>query len=333
MGAVIDLALARRRRAERDPEGAPRAPETDPSHEPSTEPAVSEAAIARTFDRAAVARLLRVGVSTVRKWERAGLLRAGPDGRFTFADVREARALRRLGRRARSVAERLRALEKTEPSEAPSTVFVDEQTYGPRPLVRTLRGLFDPLSGQRLLEFTTGAASVRSLPSAEKPTQTRDAYQWFLEGCRLDVDEASRASAEHAYRKAIALDPALASAHTNLGALLLCDDRREEALPCFTRAMELDPTQAEAPYNVGFLLLEDRRVAEAAAMLERAVRLDPTFADAHFNLAVALDELDLPVRARLHWTRYLALLPAGPFAPLARARLAALNGRKPTPPE
>jgi tetratricopeptide (TPR) repeat protein len=301
--------------------------EPPPSEVPPTDSAGS---VSRTFDHAAVARLLRVSVRTLRGWERAGILRPGPEGGFTFAAVQQARTLRRLGRRARRVAERLRAFSLAAIEGEQLAVFIDEGTYGARLLVRARGRVFDPFSGQGMLDFSPPAASVRPLPTPPRPTREHEAYQWFLEGCRLDVDEASRASAEHAYRKAIALDPDLASAHTNLGALLLCDERRDEALPCFVRAMELDPTQAEAPYNVGFLLLEDRRVTDAAGMLERAVRLDPGFADAHFNLAVALDQLGLSVRARLHWKRYLALQPNGPFAAIARARI---NGRTPTPPE
>ena len=44
----------------------------------------------------------------------------------------------------------------------------------------------------------------------------RDAY---LEGCRLDEDEATLDRAEACYRRAITLDPALANALTNLGNL------------------------------------------------------------------------------------------------------------------
>ena len=49
----------------------------------------------------------------------------------------------------------------------------------------------------------------------------RDAYAHYLEGLSLDEEETTRDRAEQAYRKAIDLDPRLATALTNPGNLRL----------------------------------------------------------------------------------------------------------------
>jgi tetratricopeptide (TPR) repeat protein len=87
------------------------------------------------------------------------------------------------------------------------------------------------------------------------------------------------------WRKAIDLDPTLANAHNNLGAIL-CDVKRDYdgAIACFRKAIELDPMFAMAHYNLGNALKGKGQVDEAIASFEKAIDLDPTLANAHKNL-------------------------------------------------
>jgi tetratricopeptide (TPR) repeat protein len=190
--------------------------------------------------------------------------------------------------------------------------------------VRRGNNTFDPVTGQLLLDFDLGALRddvVRALPARPVRRDARTAYDWFLEGCRLDAEDATRLSAEAAYRKAIRLDPTLATAYINLGTLRLLAGALGEAEAMYRKALSLDDSLAEAFYNLGFMKLEARVFDEAIELLERATALEPEFADAHFNLAVALHEKGRGAEALPHWSAYLALEPEGPYAPIARTHV------------
>lgn len=330
-GTLIDLASERKRRAAGTSAGTtPEDPPSPDAREPQSEhgAARSIAEASRSFDRAEVARLLGISTRRVRAWERAGLLSPTTsdapksDAQYSFRDLRAARIVRDLVRRGIAPA-RVRALLGSldrlldEQQDARMRVSLEDG----RVLARDAQGAFELPTGQRVLEFDTGAATVKALPKRARTNEGRTAYEWFLEGCRLDGDEATRTRAEVAFRKAIELDRDLACAWTNLGALRLAERDTDEALECFTRAMECDPSQPEAPYNVGYLLLERRQLDEAIPLLARAVALDASFADAHFNLASALDEVGKRALALAHWEVYLELVPTGPFADIARQRI------------
>jgi tetratricopeptide (TPR) repeat protein len=164
----------------------------------------------------------------------------------------------------------------------------------------------------------------RSRPSPEK---RQTAYEFYLEGCRLDEDETTFERAEEAYRNAVRLDPSLANAFTNLGNLRYRRGFPEEAEHLYVQALEVDSGQPEASYNLGFLAYERGEVEEAAERFARALDQDPAFADAHFNLAMALEELHRHSSARPHWESYLELEPSGPWAEIARRHLRHRKGR------
>ena len=82
---------------------------------------------------------------------------------------------------------------------------------------------------------------------------------------------------------AVQLDPALASAHGNLG--MLKAERREwiEALEHLETALSLAPNVAEAHNNRGNVLISLNRLTEAEAAFSCALELAPERTDAHFN--------------------------------------------------
>jgi Flp pilus assembly protein TadD len=95
--------------------------------------------------------------------------------------------------------------------------------------------------------------------------------------------------AEVQYRRAIALQPALAGPHTNLGGLLGArGDQLAEALSQCREAVRLDPGSSSAHINLGVVLGSLGKTDEAVGALTRALALDPRNADAHYNLAKAL---------------------------------------------
>ena len=83
-----------------------------------------------------------------------------------------------------------------------------------------------------------------------------------------------------------ALEPTLASAHNNLGNILLSRDRLDEAEICFAHALTLDPQLADAHCNLGAILMDQNRVQEAIAYFRRALSLDPQATEAYQNISL-----------------------------------------------
>jgi tetratricopeptide (TPR) repeat protein len=284
------------------------------------------------YGTAEAARVVGVPESRLRSWQRSGFL--APSARvakrrlYTFQDLiglRTARGLLERGvplPRVRASVEALRAsLPRVTRPLAELRVVADGQSV----VVRGDDGTFDPLTGQRVLDFEVSALRddvVRVLRAGEPaPEQRRAAYAQYLEGCRLDEEELTFDRAEAAYRRALELDPTLANALTNLGNLRFRRGAPDEAQSLYARALELDPAQSEAWYNLGFLAFERGDGEGAVGAFRRAIAIEPTFADAHFNLAMALEELGRGPDARPHWEAYLRLDPSGPWAEVARRHL------------
>jgi tetratricopeptide (TPR) repeat protein len=303
-----------------------------PSVEPVRAPEEREDPLADLYSAADVARLFGVTPSRLRYWDRTGFL--SPSGRrgrrrcYTFQDLiglRAAKSLLDAGlplQRVRKSVDSLRALlpRVTRPLNE-LRVVADGQSV----VVRDAQGPFDPQTGQGVFDFNVSALRddvVRTLKRhGELNDNKRSAYELYLEGCRLDEDEATFARAEEMYRKALELDPTLANALTNLGNVRFRRGFPEEAEQHYRAALNIDAEQPEAYYNLGFLYYERGDAQAAVTCFERAVSRDPAFADAHFNLAMALEEVGGGPAARRHWQIYLQLEPHGAWAEVARRHL------------
>jgi tetratricopeptide (TPR) repeat protein len=286
--------------------------------------------VAAVYTRAEVARIFGVDSARLRAWERAGLVRpsaeASGETAYSFQDLVSVRTTRDLVGKGVPVARIRRAvdaLRKTLPGATPLAelrIISDGKTLA----VRKGNSTFDPVTGQLLLDFDLGTLRedvVRALPARPVRRDAKTAYDWFLEGCRLDAEDATRASAEAAYRKAIRLDPTLATAYVNLGTIRLLAGALGDAEALYRKAIALDESLAEAYYNLGFIKLEARMSSEAIDLLARSVELDPAFADAHFNLAVALQDAGRSSEALPHWAAYLDLEPDGRYAAIAKTHV------------
>ena len=303
-----------------------------PSIEPVRAPEERQDPLADLYSAADVARLFAVTPSRLRYWDRTSFL--SPSGRrgrrryYTFQDLiglRAAKSLLDAGlplQRVRKSVDSLRALlpKVTRPLNE-LRVVADGQSV----VVRDAGGQFEPQTGQGVLDFDVKALRddvVRTLRRhGELNDKKRSAYELYLEGCRLDEDEATFARAEEMYRKALELDPTLANALTNLGNVRFRRGFPEEAEQHYRGALDIDAEQPEAYYNLGFLYYERGDAQAAVACFERAVARDPAFADAHFNLAMALEEVADHGSARRHWQIYLRLEPQGAWAEVARRHL------------
>ncbi len=287
--------------------------------------------MAETFTRREVSRLFELGEGRLEYWDRSGFLSpSGHDGRrrcYTFQDlirIRSARDLLEAGVSLRRVRRAIEGLSEQLPRSIHPLGRLRIRGDGRTIVVADDDHEFEADSGQLLLDFSVSSLAetiVKEMPAREPTGELRTAYEWYLEGCRLDEGESTRAQAEEAYHRAIHLDPGLANAYTNLGNLRFRAGAIEDAKVLYEKAIEVDPDQPEAQYNMGYIWYEEGLLDQALDSFLRSVEIDPTFADAHFNLAMTLLRLRRGDEARAHWRRYLTIEPTGPWAEIARRRL------------
>lgn len=240
-----------------------------------------------------------------------------PDGPFAFPELAVLRAL--AGLAARVSPRRMHHALRRLPLEDRARVrFV---SAGQRVVVRDDAGLYDPLLGQRLLDFdpprppadiavlaqpapAEGEASEADAPDGPAPTE---ADLRFAEALALE-DQDPAAAAER-YAAVLAEAPEHLEAHINLGRLLHEAGHLVRAEGHYRKGLELSPEDPVAWFNLG-VLLDDREDLEAAiAAYREALRLDPRNADAHFNLARLLERQGDELAAMRHLSRYRQLQP------------------------
>ena len=98
-----------------------------------------------------------------------------------------------------------------------------------------------------------------------------------------DYEEAARAQ-----RKAIAADPNFAAAHCNLGNALHALRRFDEAIAAYRRAVDIDPNYADGWANLGTTLHHNGSFDDGVVALRRAIALAPHHANAHSGLGILL---------------------------------------------
>ena len=92
---------------------------------------------------------------------------------------------------------------------------------------------------------------------------------------------------ERLYRRALDIQAQLADVRVNYGRFLEAQGRVNEAEQAYRTAVEHDPWLASAHYNLGTVVLRrGGETAEAVQHLERAVELEPDYVDALVNLGI-----------------------------------------------
>lgn len=295
-----------------------------------------------------VAKLFAVQESRLRYWMQTGFV--GPTVRknsrfyYTFRDlcaVKAAKDLLAAGLSAQKVRKNLEALRRSLPGDVHPALRMRVCSDGDNVVAIADDVAFVPATGQVVMAFNLPAlggqiATLRKeqieraesgAPEASvdaEPTEATlgpTAYCSFMEACaaedRGDVEEA-----EKLYRRALEVDPQLASAMTNLGNLRHRAGDTAEARKLYEKALEHDPSLAEARYNLGNLLEDVGETELAISELVRVCQQAPDFADAHYNLGLALVRAGSKARARRHLHRYLELDTESEWAARAREFLA-----------
>ncbi len=128
------------------------------------------------------------------------------------------------------------------------------------------------------------------------------------------------------YGSVIRLDPNIAAAHSNRGAVLNSLKRHEQGLQSCDRALAIDPAFADAWNNRGNALNGLKRVAEALESYERALALKPDYPAALNNRGNALRSLNRLEEALQSYDRAVAFQPD--YADAHYNRAVALEGLK-----
>ena len=157
-------------------------------------------------------------------------------------------------------------------------------------------------------------------PMARADREAR-AYELYVNASAIDELPGREDEAVGMYLEALALDPELALANTNLGNIFWRKGDAEGAIERYRRALDVDPLQPEANYNLGYTRLEQGDAKGAVPWLVKATQSDGRFADAWFNLGVAHETLRELGPMRAAFKRYLELEPTGVWAEMASESL------------
>jgi len=263
--------------------------------------------------------MLGLGRSVVAGLIAAGFVSPGRGAhneyRFTFQDVVLLRTAHRL--RAAKVPPRrlMRSLKNLRAKLPPSLPMsgLRIQAVGSEVAVRERDAQWAVESGQLLMDFEVAAdrgsvAFIEHPQPAPAKIAAPSAEEHFARA--VEGEAADPATAEVAYRQALALDPGHTSAAVNLAALLCEAGRCAEAIEVCTRALEATPGEPLLHFNLAIALEDAGRTAQALRSYERCLALDPNLADAHFNAARLHERLGRKREALRHYSAYRRLANA-----------------------
>jgi tetratricopeptide (TPR) repeat protein len=123
----------------------------------------------------------------------------------------------------------------------------------------------------------------------------------------FDLGELERAEACH--RTALQLQPALVPSLNNLASIAHARGQLQVAIDGYRQALLCRPDYPEALSNLGTVLMEAERLGEAVQALEQAVELAPNSADALCNLGLARLRQARPAQAQRLLEHALQLRP------------------------
>ena len=113
----------------------------------------------------------------------------------------------------------------------------------------------------------------------------------MLSNLGITLQELGRLEdAETSHKKAIAIKPEYAEAHSNLGLTLQELGRLEDARASYNKAIVIKPDLAEAHSNLGLLLMQTGDLEGSRHMHERAIKLDSKKWNNYYNYSTYLYE-------------------------------------------
>jgi len=313
--------------------------------------------IRRAHTPAMLSRMLNVPVRLIRRWARLGLLRpVRTVGRLPWFDYREAAGARRLagllgeGVSAevieRSLCELSRVLAGTDRSLAQLNLLVHDDQI----LLRDERGVLNPRTGQRLLDFEGGSGLPAALSGGElgsaggvhgecvgagDPAGAAGAaeggvlsFAGLAGGVRSESEPwgglgVRRAGGWGGGEEPLQPDPADVNFH--LADALYRGGRLEAAVERYYCAIEWAPEFIEAWSQLGCLQAELEEFEAAEESLRAALAIHPSNPDVLLSFAQLLDRLGRESEAVEYWRQYLQFDSRGPWSEHARMRAGGLE--------
>ncbi len=199
---------------------------------------------------------------------------------------------------ARQALNQLRTVQSAPPPPTTATRLPTERTSNPPPTAKP----------------QPPTATPRPPPARHSPAAT-EAYN---SGVRNHIGGNLDRAIED-YGRALRSDPAMATAHYNLGLIFRQQKKAIEARQAFQQALDLDPGLADAQYMLALVLREQGQADAAIELLRSLLARSPSYAQAHHALGLIFAEN--PATANLahqEFKTYTELAPQGPYAQLAR---------------
>ena len=150
-----------------------------------------------------------------------------------------------------------------------------------------LAGAYGPLGYSGYMPPQEALAGMRAAVTRALAIDNDLADAHAARALLLAVHEWRLADAEPAFRRALALDPGDATAHSWYAQYLIATGRLDEALAESRRAIELDPLSLVINTGFGSRLYWARRFDEAIAQCRKTLELDPAYGGARRCLALA----------------------------------------------
>lgn len=166
-----------------------------------------------------------------------------------------------------------------------------------------------------LAHFTLGHVHERlgepelAVPHFERVTAMQpDLPHGFTQLGAVLLQLDRRDEAEEALRRAVAVEPDFAAAHLELGVARAAAGDLDEARSLLRRTLELQPFFPEAALELGVVERDSGDADAARAAFELALRQRPDFVDAHQEMAELLDRTGDRAAAAQHRTRAIEQL-------------------------
>ncbi|QDT39196.1 tetratricopeptide repeat protein [Stratiformator vulcanicus] len=306
----------------------------------------------RVYTPAQLSEMLGLSVALIRRWERIGLVQpVRRVHRLPYFDFHELTRLRRLNELLNSGVGRdelessLRSLASCFPDVGRILDQVDLLAENSRLVYRDRGGLVESVSRQRLLDFDPSGSSDDSEQEGadEASAETimfvppdsaggtndpissqqanRTAQDWFENGTAL-LEQDDVGGAIESLRLALMADRSRPEFHFSLADALYRHGLAEAALERYYATVEIDSEYIEAWTQIGCLHVETEHFEAALSAFRIAISIHPDYPDAQLHLAETLLAAGDIAKARRHWEQYLTLDTRGPWADLARQRLA-----------
>ena len=264
--------------------------------------------------------MLNISREALRRWELLSLVESHA-GMYDYEDLVSLRTISELvckGVRPETIAKSLRSLTSVMPDVDRPLAQLKIVAENPESLVAEIGNDRLTLDGQFTFGYQDKTTSEATLRISTRQDLT--AADWMEQGYEAEERECYE-EAQHAFRRAIALEPYCTEAYFNLGNVLREQKRLDAAAESFRTAVAHDPSFAVAHFNLADVLEDQGELDEAVSALHAALKSSPTLADAHFNLAHLYERLGTAEKARHHWTAYLKLDSSSEWADVATQRL------------